>query len=134
VRISVTANTVDLESQQKQISKELKLALKKAGLKAIQMIKQRTAKGQGVEGAFKAYSASYANDRRENGYPVKPDLFRTGAMLGSMQARQKSNYVEIYFNGQEQNKKAFYNDKIRPLFDLTNKEKSEIQKLFRFVR
>jgi hypothetical protein len=134
VKISVSTSKINFSLFKKKISKETQLALKKAGLKAIQIIQDRTAKGQGVKGAFKAYSASYANDRRENGYPVKPDLFRTGAMLGSMQARQKSNYVEIYFNAREQNKKAFYNDKIRPFFDLTRKEQLEIQKLFRFIK
>lgn len=134
MRISVTTSNVDLKPLKKQISERLKIALKNAGLKAIKIIKDRTADGQGVQGAFKAYSASYAKERRKQKAPTIPDLFRTGLMLGAMRARQKSNYVEIYFNGHRENKKAFYNDKIRPFFDLTRKEQSEIQKLFRFVK
>lgn len=134
MRISVSTPKINLNLFKKKISEETQLALKKAGLKAIQIIQDRTARSQGVKGGFKSYSLSYAVDRNKNGYPVKPDLFRTGVMLGSMQARQKSDYAEIYFNGREQNKKAFYNDKTRPFFDLTRKEQLEIQKLFRFVK
>jgi len=120
MRISISTSKVNLGTYQKQISKELRLALVKAGLLAKQIILQRTAKGQGVEGKFKQYSDSYKEYRKDNGLPTNPDLFFTGAMLGAMQNRVKADYAELYFVSAEQNKKAFFNDKIRPFFDLNN--------------
>jgi|SaaInl85LU_5_DNA_1037374.scaffolds.fasta_scaffold108354_2 hypothetical protein len=134
MRISITQSKVNLGSYQKQISKELRIALVRAGLLAKQMILQRTKSGQGVDGSFKAYSDSYKKERQEKGLPTKPDLFVTGAMLGAMQNRVKADYAELYFISGEQNKKAFFNDKIRPFFDLNDKEKQRIRKLFRIVK
>lgn len=134
MRISISTSNVNLGTYQKQISKELRLALVKAGLLAKQIILQRTAKGQGVEGKFKQYSDSYKEYRKDKGLPTNPDLFSTGAMLGAMQNRVKADYAELYFVSAEQNKKAFFNDKSRPFFNLNNKEKERVRKLFRFIK
>ena len=134
MRILITQTSVALGAYQNQVSKELRLALVKAGLLAKQIILQRTKSGQGVEGSFKAYSESYRKERERKGLPTNPDLFVTGAMLGAMQNRIKGNYAELYFISGEQNKKAFFNHQIRPFFDLNDEEKQRIYKLFRFVK
>jgi hypothetical protein len=134
MRISITQSKVNLGSYQKQISKELRLALVNAGLEAKKIILRRTGLGQGVEGKFKAYSDSYKKYREELELPTTPDLFVKGDMLGAMDVRIKADYAELYFISGEQNKKAFFNDKIRPFFDLNDKEKQRIRKLFRIVK
>lgn len=61
--------------------------LRKIALMAIGIIKRRTKAGLDVDGApFKAYSTTYAEQRRKAGWNASPaDLWLTGAMLNSMQ-------------------------------------------------
>lgn len=134
MRISISTSKVNLGTYQNQISKELRTALAKAGSLAKQIILQRTEKGQGVEGKFEQYTAKHAKRRKKNTLPAIPDLRFTGEMFKAFNVRIKADYAELYFVSAEQNKKAFFNDKIRPFFDLNNKEKERVRKLFRFIK
>lgn len=128
-------NKPDLKGLQKQVSSETKRALARAGLLARQIILKRVQAGKEVNGnPFARYSDNYREFRQEKGLPTRPDLNVTGTMLGALQVTKTYNkgYVDLYFLGQEQNKKALWNDKIRPFFDLSGQEKARINQLFRF--
>lgn len=128
-------NDPNLNGLERQVSSQTRRALARAGLLARQIILQRVQSGKEVNGnPFTRYSDNYKEFRQEKGLPTRPDLNVTGTMLGALQVRRNYNrgYVELYFLGQEQNKKALWNDKIRPFFDLSGQEKARINQLFRF--
>jgi hypothetical protein len=130
-----TVKKINWKSLRNMTDAQISKGLKRAGLKAAQIIKQRTSKGIGVEGKFKGYSPSYAKFRQEKGASLVPDLFLSGNMMGSMQVRTKdTRYAEIYFSNPEANKKAYWNNKTRPFFDLTSSEMETVIKAFRFTK
>lgn len=115
-----------------QLSKLLKAqaagidkAILNTALRGTSIIKKRTQKGIGyVGGQFEKYSDSRAKARQERGLKTSVvDLMDTGKMLGSMQVRKSGRTsAQIYFVGAESNKKAYFNNRIRPFFGFNQSE------------
>ena len=95
-------------------------------------IKDRTRKGISVKGSkFKEYSKAYKKVRAKRNATLTPNLFFTGQMLGNMSFRALSSTKgQVFFPNTNANKKAFFNDKIRPFFDVNNKEHARAVKEF----
>jgi phage gpG-like protein len=132
MRLGVSiGGSLSVSSVQKQISDKMRKALAVAGTKALTMIKRRTNKGNGLNGKFKPYSKSYQAYKVKKGKnPFVVNLRDGGDMMKSMTARIQGDTALIYFTTSESNKKAYFNDKIRPFFDLTNDEKKKVNNIF----
>ena len=133
----------DIRRLSRQALAKVDEGLNQAAILATRLIKERTARGVGVEGAFKAYSDSYAKAKRK-GWPkskwrkayggtnnLTPNLVISGNMLGAMAIKQGKGYAEIYFRGATENKKAAMNNEIRPFFALNNDEMKEVSAKFK---
>ena len=115
-------------------------ALAKAGLKAKQIILERTDSGKFLGGKYanKPYSKSYWKFKSKKHSNPTVNLQYTNQMLNSMQTRQVANrramYAEVYFSNKEANKKAYWNNQTRRFFDLTDRELATVQNVFkRFI-
>ena len=110
-----------------------KAVLRVAGL-GQEIIKQRTAKGRGINGAFPAYSPKYIQFRTEKlrkKDPTTVNLNATGQMLRSMQVkREGSRRAVIFFDNQQATKKANFNQRTRPFMGFNSKEKTRLQARF----
>ena len=111
-----------------------KAVLRVAGL-GQQIIKQRTAKGRGINGVFPAYSPKYIEFRREKlrkNDPTTVNLNATGQMLvRSMQVkREGSRRAVIFFDNQQATKKANFNQRTRPFMGFNSKEKTRLKARF----
>ena len=125
-----------------QITAKQKQAVESALPKAIlrvaglgrQIIKQRTSKGNGISGAFPAYSPKYIKFRREKlrkSDPTKVNLNAKGQMLRSMQVKSESSRrAVIFFDNQQATKKANFNQRTRPFMGFNSKEKTRLQARF----
>lgn len=121
----------DIRKLSKKALAKVDEGLNQAAILATRLIKERTARGAGVEGAFRAYSASYELKRLQEGRTTTPNLFYSGKMLGAMAIKQGKGYAEIYFRGATENKKAAMNNEIRPFFALNNDEMKEVSAKFK---
>lgn len=116
---------------QKQVSDKMRKALAVAGTQALTMIKRRTNKGQGLDGKFKPYSKEYKKYKAEKGKSTNVvNLRDTATMMTSMISRIQGDTALIYFATSESNKKAYFNNKLRPFFDLTKEEQKKIGNTF----
>jgi hypothetical protein len=110
-----------------------KAVLRVAGL-GQQIIKQRTAKGRGINGTFPAYSPKYIEFRRKKlrkSDPTTVNLNATGQMLRSMQVKSESSRrAVIFFDNQQATKKANFNKRTRPFMGFNSKEKTRLQARF----
>lgn len=77
-------------------------ALRAVGAQAVAIIRERTARGVGSDGAaFKEYSPGYALAKAGTGRGSRPDLTFTGAMLGNLKVKAVTeSSVVIGFEGQ----------------------------------
>ena len=108
-------------------------ALSVATIYGMKTIKDRTAKSVSVNGtAFMRYSEGYRKWKRRYAGKggAKPNLFLHGSMLGSMTTGIKNGDGRIYFARKAESKKAMWNDKTRPFFDLNGGERKEIMDEF----
>jgi len=108
-------------------------ALSVATIYGMKTIKDRTAKGVSVNGtAFMRYSEGYRKWKRRYAGKggARPNLFLSGEMLGSMTTGIKNGDGRIYFARKAESKKAMWNDKTRPFFDLNGGERKEIMDEF----
>ena len=121
----------DIRKLSKEALARVDEGLNQAALLARQLIKDRTAQGIGVNGRFRAYSASYELHRLQRGFSATPNLFYTGKMLGSMAIKNGKGYAELYFRGAAENKKAAMNNELRPFFALNDKEMDQVANKFR---
>lgn len=125
-----------------QITAKQKQAVESALPKAIlrvaglgqEIIKQRTSKGKGINGAFPAYSPKYIKFRTEKlrkAKPTKVNLNAKGQMLRSMQVKSESSRrAVIFFDNQQATKKANFNQRTRPFMGFNSKEKTRLQARF----
>lgn len=125
------ARMPDIRRMSQRALARLNEGLNQAALKAVELIKVRTAAGVGVDGAFVAYSESYEKHRLERGFSATPNLFYSGKMLNAMQIKQGEGYAEIYFSGKQENKKAAFNNELRPFFDLNKDERKQVTSVLR---
>lgn len=132
MRINVSiGGTTKVSTLQKQVSTKMRKALAVAGTQALTMIKRRTNKGQGLDGKFKPYSKEYQKYKVGKGKsPNVVNLRDTATMMTSMTSRIQGDTALIYFATSESNKKAYFNNKLRPFFDLTREEQKKIGNIF----
>jgi len=110
-------------------------AFKKSLLEASQFqrgnISRRTLKGLDFQGRnFAPYTPEYAEFRRQEGRPLRPDLNFTGQMLGSMTVDSTTSKGRIFFTRTAEGTKALGNDKKRPFFSIGIKEEKRIVEVF----
>lgn len=123
-----TAFIKDLDARKRR---NLKRALSVTAQTGINIMLDRTAKGTGIDGAFKSYTPDYENFRSQSGRGVTPNLFFSGNMLGSMTSEVRKNEGIIFFSRREESAKASKNNKSRPFFGFTNKEKGKLSEVFK---
>tara|TARA_R110002012_G_scaffold321152_2_gene547818 strand:+ start:2360 stop:2779 length:420 start_codon:yes stop_codon:yes gene_type:complete len=131
MRVSVSSNGMKLASEvdkmQVEMSRNTKKALSRTAQFGMAVIKDRTEKGQSYKGgAFKKYSSSYLDFRRDIGASQTPNLEVTGEMLGAMTTNANRKEATIFFSMASEAKKAKKNERTRPFFGFS---KSEVNKL-----
>lgn len=115
----------------KRIDKATKKSLAATATLGEVIIRERTARGRGVNGAFKSYSQGYLKHLRSKGYPTKPDLIYSNKMMSSLRARaQTSKLAIITFNSTPEKRKAVWNNKTRRFFDHTRGEMKKMRREF----
>ena len=133
VRLQTNAKEVAkrVKKKGKELSDSVKRALSITAQSGVNIILDRTGKGDGYKGgSFKDYNPLYAAFRLSHGRSEKPDLNFTGQMLGSMTTRSSSSQAEIFFSRATESKKAAMNNKKRPFFGLTRREEKKLGKIF----
>lgn len=129
MKITLDANFKEAQKLIKKRGKDLKASTKKAllitGFKGIEIIQDRTNKRRSYKGGFfKNYTSKYAAYRISKGRGSKPDLQFTGQMFSSMTVASTSREAEIYFTRNSEAKKAAMNDKKRPFFGFSRRERA----------
>ena len=121
----------DLSGLMKSIDANTRKAIARATSGFTTSLKKRTQGGTGLKGGFKSYSSEYKKYKISKGKdPFKVNLRDTGSMMLSLTSRISGNAGYVYFNGGENNKKAYFNNQIRPFFGVTKKEQKEIDEIF----
>lgn len=123
--------TVFIKDLEARKLRNLKKALSVTSQTGINIILDRTAKGSGINEPFKSYTPAYENFRSESGRGVTPNLFFSGNMLGSMTSQVTKNEGIIFFTRREESAKASKNNKTRPFFGFSEKEKAKLSDVFR---
>tara|TARA_R100000541_G_scaffold42747_2_gene50041 strand:- start:638 stop:1060 length:423 start_codon:yes stop_codon:yes gene_type:complete len=114
-----------------EVKVKIKSALLRASLVGINVIQDRTAKGQSYKGgAFKPYSEQYAVFRQKIGAQQQPNLEVSGRMLGAMTSKANHKQAEIFFRGAEESRKASQNEKTRPFFGFSRMEEKRLAEAF----
>ena len=129
VKIDTNAKAVAkrIGKKGKELSASDKRALSVTAQVGINIIEARTSKGVGFKGGkFKKYTPIYAAFRASRGRSSNPDLQFTGQMLSSMTSRASSRKAEIFFTRATESKKAAMNNKTRPFFGFSSKEKKKL--------
>ena len=92
-------------------------------------IQERTRKGFDRNNrTFEKYTVSYAREKVEKYGSSRPNLTRTGKMLNSITWKKINNGIRIYFNSDQQLKKARGNQKKRKFFGLDPLQRKRIRK------
>lgn len=107
------------------------------GMLLMTRIKTRTLAGKDVDNSpFAPYSAKYAFFRAKKGRPIdKVDLFFTGSMQSAMTYMETDSWVRVSFlptqdrTGTSNPGKAFWLNKKRKFFAMSNEDRREIWKL-----
>jgi len=97
------------------------------------IIQKRIQTGKSYTGAdFAPYSEAYAKERKKRGRQVsRVDLNDTGRMLAAMQTRKAgTRAAQIFFVGGQENKKAYFNNKLRPFFGFSGTETNKLTDTF----
>ena len=132
VTIDTRKAKVQLERLSNNIKRAIPKSLNRAGEKTKELIINRTARGVGLNGAFKRYNKSYRDFRSAKGRSTKPDLNFSGRMLSSMDVERRStNKVIVGFKRKEEEKKAKFNQKTRPFFGVKTSEMGQIETAFK---
>lgn len=121
-----------------RVQKGLKTATQKGLAKAsaygVVAIRKHTEAGVGVDSGsptlFPPYSAGYKKARAKAGRGIIPDLNWSGRMLGSMVFKVQRGNAVIWFGRRREAEKAIWNQKTRPFFDLSNKERKRARSVF----
>jgi len=132
VTIDTKKAKVQLERLSNNIKRAIPKSLNRAGEKTKELIINRTARGEGLNGAFKKYNNSYRDFRSAKGRSTKPDLNFSGRMLSSIDVeRVSTNKVIVGFKRKEEEKKAKFNQKSRPFFGVKTSEMGQIENAFK---
>lgn len=109
----------------------IKRALLRTGQKGANLILDRTLAGKDIQDLpFKPYSASYLKFRKRKGKSIRPSLFNKGQMLGAVRTKANTEKATIFFSSAAESKKAAFNQKKRPFFGFSRKDKGELAKFF----
>ena len=119
----------------KKLRQRTKQGLSRIAQIGINIIQDRTADGVGYkDGAFKAYSESYAAFRRSKDATLTPNLEMSGKMLAAMTSKADHRKAEIFFRGSKESQKAAFNNKTRPFFGFSRDEEKRLLRAFeRFI-
>ena len=133
------------KKRQAEIKAGIKLALSKTAQVGINIIQDRTAEGDDINGQrFERYSKYYAIAKKE-GWPKSKDrssfsgdasgivnLNVTGSrgMLASMTSKANSSRAVIFFTNPNATEKAVYNNKTRAFFGFSRLEEKQLAKTF----
>ena len=109
VTINTTKAKAQLDRLSNNIARAIPKALNRAGEKTKELIINRTARGVGLNGAFKKYNNSYRDFRSAKG---------------------RSTKVIVGFKRKEEQKKAKFNQKTRPFFGVRPQEEKFIADAF----
>lgn len=132
VTINISRAKASLERLSNNIKRAIPKSLNRAGEKTKELIINRTARGEGLNGAFKRYNNDYRDFRSAKGRSTKPDLNFSGRMLSSMDVeRVSTNKVIVGFKRKEEEKKAKWNQKSRPFFGVKSSEIGSIETAFK---
>ena len=131
VTINVNKAKAELERLSNNIKRAIPKSLNRAGEKTKELIVNRTARGEGLNGAFKRYNNDYRDFRKAKGRSTKPDLNFSGRMLSSIDVeRVSTNKVIVGFKRKEEEKKAKFNQKSRPFFGVKSTEIGSVENAF----
>jgi hypothetical protein len=132
VTIDTRKAKAQLDRLSNNIARAIPKALSRAGEKTKELIINRTAKGEGLNGAFKKYNNDYRDFRKAKGRSTKPDLNFSGRMLSNIDVdRVSTNKVIVGFKRKEEQNKAIINQKSRPFFGVKSTEIGSIETAFR---
>jgi hypothetical protein len=132
VTINISRAKASLERLSNNIKRAIPKSLNRAGEKTKELIINRTARGEGLNGAFKRYAPDYKDFRSAKGRSTKPDLNFSGRMLSNMDVKRVStNKVLVGFKRKEEEKKAKWNQKSRPFFGVKSSEIGSIETAFK---
>jgi len=131
------------KKEREQLKRDIPIGLSRAAQSGVNIILDRTAKGQGIDGPFQRYSDRWLKTRRELGLRTHPVTLEFGlsrsddrwinspTMLSQMASKPMANHVKIYFTGKDAQKKAAMNNKTRPFFGFNDGEVDEMTEVFR---
>lgn len=124
--------TARLKRLEKDLPKKIDKALEIVASEGARNIIQRGNRGKGYLGRFAPYSPAYAKIRQKKGRQVNyVDLNDTGQMWNSLSSgMEKRGVAKIYFADALGNKKAYFNNKKRPFFGFSQKDKKALFKFF----
>jgi len=135
MQVKIDTNIDDVRRRIGKRGEELSASVKKAlsitAQAGINIIEARTSRGTGFKGGkFEKYTPLYAAFRNSRGRSTNPDLQFTGQMLSSMTSRASNKQAEIFFSRAREAKKAAMNNKTRPFFGFSSKEKKKLADVF----
>jgi len=128
-----------LKAFPKRIEKSSRKALAKASAFVEFVVKKRTARGQGFDGAFPGYAASTKRSRGKRGRSTgRVDLFDKGRMIGAMRSKAANPFLGIvFFNNASESRKAMWHHTgaghlpVRKWFDVNSREEVLVGNQFR---
>ena len=130
MQITVSDNGV-FQSLQGSIGRATKRALARAAAAQELSIKHRTARGKGLNGKFKPYSAEYIEHRESKGRQTAPvNHHFTGRMLASIHWKANRNRAKLFFSSSAEKKKAARTHALRPWWGITDREQATINRIF----
>jgi hypothetical protein len=139
-KIDTTKVKAMMQKMPDKVEKGSKSGLAKAAAYVEFIIKQRTARGMGVNRAFIPYSESYKIARAKHGRGTSPvDLNWSGRMLAAVTWKVKSAKLAIVtFSSGLEAKKAMFHHKMgagkgrvkRPWFDINASEVRKVKQVF----
>jgi hypothetical protein len=131
LNLSIDVSAVEKKLQDVQKALVTTKAFSKTAQQGINVILNRTEKGLGYERPFKAYHPAYAKYREDKGRRSAPvDLNFSGKMLSSIRSKAAPRSAEIYFSRAAEAKKAIANNRIRPFFGFSEREKAKLVRFF----
>lgn len=144
IQIDMTQVKKDLKKTQVEMNRLISKSLLKTAQYGTQIILDRTAKGVGYDGKFKAYSPAYRKAKAEGWNRAGSgrrafggdssgivNLTVHGEMLSSIQQRSLgSNVVEIFFGRATEAKKAAFNNQKRKFFGFNQSEVGKLNSFF----
>ena len=132
LRVDSAKVTARLNDIVKNMPKKLDKAVNMTAQQGINIIQDRTSKGQGVNTRFAPYTPAYAKFRQMKGRKVSPvDLNFSGRMLASMTTdRVGVGYYKILFGRAVEAAKAAGNQQKRRFFGFNSKERKQLGRFF----